>query len=124
MAGGEGQVSEPRVIRYSPSLLLAWLPDPASPPRPPAMEELFHQTGPWCQKGWAALWEFTLNQVMQQLSYPHTNQAAHPDGAGYTDVLAASLRLRACPVISVVSASSWPYGLEPGRHLSPGNSPG
>ena len=50
-----GQTSQ-SFICCSPLLpLLALLPEPSPPPHPFRGKIVFHETGPWCQKGWGPL---------------------------------------------------------------------
>ena len=57
-AGGERRASERSFICRSPSLAL-----PPEPPLPPPIcgKIVFHETGPWCQKGWGPLLNDCLN---------------------------------------------------------------
>ena len=55
-AGGEQQASERSFICRSPSLVLP--PEPSynqPPPTPVHGKIVFHETSPWCQKGWGLL---------------------------------------------------------------------
>ena len=59
-AGGEWCAKEQSFICRSSSLPIAHITPESSPPHPVHGKTVFHETGPWCQRGWGLLLQFIL----------------------------------------------------------------